>query len=183
MADGTNRIGDLEFRLVELEGGDVSQLGSTTTLGGATPATIPVNVTTGQTGADAPQLATQEAADFRQAEVSFSDGDYLTAVEQYSAFTANYPGGPMEIPANIRRGEALEQLGDTREAARAFLHAFTLDQTGTNAPEALFRLGAALGALGTQTEACVTLAEVPARFPGSPFAASAQTEQSKLGCG
>ncbi len=32
--DGTNRIGDLEFRLVELEGGDVSQLGETTTLGG-----------------------------------------------------------------------------------------------------------------------------------------------------
>ena len=28
--DGTNRIGDLEFRLVELEGGDVSQLGDIT---------------------------------------------------------------------------------------------------------------------------------------------------------
>ena len=32
--DGTNRIGDLEFRLVKLEGGDISQLGETTTLGG-----------------------------------------------------------------------------------------------------------------------------------------------------
>ena len=32
--DGTNRIGDLEFRLVELEGGDLSTLGETTTLGG-----------------------------------------------------------------------------------------------------------------------------------------------------
>ncbi len=32
--DGTNRIGDLEFRLVELEGGDVSQLSETSTLGG-----------------------------------------------------------------------------------------------------------------------------------------------------
>lgn len=31
--DGTNRIGDLEFRLVELEGGDLSQLGETSTLG------------------------------------------------------------------------------------------------------------------------------------------------------
>src|SRR6056297_778638 len=34
VTDGTNRIGDLEFRLVELEGGDVSKLGETTTLGG-----------------------------------------------------------------------------------------------------------------------------------------------------
>ncbi len=34
VTDGTNRIGDLEFRLVELEGGDLSQLGETSTLGG-----------------------------------------------------------------------------------------------------------------------------------------------------
>ena len=32
--DGTNRIGDLEFRLIELEGGDISNLANTTTLGG-----------------------------------------------------------------------------------------------------------------------------------------------------
>ena len=36
--DGTNRIGDLEFRLVELEGGDLSQLSETTTLGGGSAA-------------------------------------------------------------------------------------------------------------------------------------------------
>ena len=34
VADGTRRIGDLEFRLVELEGGDVGALGQTSTLGG-----------------------------------------------------------------------------------------------------------------------------------------------------
>lgn len=34
VSDGTNRIGDLEFRLVELEGGDLGALGETTTLGG-----------------------------------------------------------------------------------------------------------------------------------------------------
>ena len=31
VVDGTNRIGDLEFRLVDLEGGDVSQLGEIST--------------------------------------------------------------------------------------------------------------------------------------------------------
>ncbi|MBC7156703.1 MAG: tol-pal system protein, partial [Rhodobacteraceae bacterium] len=38
--DGTNRIADLEFRLVELEGGDVSRLRETTTLGGAQAAGV-----------------------------------------------------------------------------------------------------------------------------------------------
>ena len=41
VTDGTNRIGDLEFRLVELEGGDVGSLGQTSTLGGGEkPATM-----------------------------------------------------------------------------------------------------------------------------------------------
>ena len=35
--DGTRRVADLEFRLVELEGGDVSTLGQTSTLGGDLP--------------------------------------------------------------------------------------------------------------------------------------------------
>ena len=39
VTDGTNRIGDLEFRLVELEGGDLSTLGETSTLGGDTQIT------------------------------------------------------------------------------------------------------------------------------------------------
>ena len=34
VSDGTNRIGDLEFRLVELEGGDLSTLGENVVAGG-----------------------------------------------------------------------------------------------------------------------------------------------------
>ena len=34
VSDGTNRVRDLEYRLVELEGGDVSQIDYATTLGG-----------------------------------------------------------------------------------------------------------------------------------------------------
>lgn len=44
--DGTRRIADLEFRLVELEGGDISTLGETTTLGGADQATAPAPTST-----------------------------------------------------------------------------------------------------------------------------------------
>lgn len=67
VTDGTNRVGDLEFRLCELEEGcDISALGDTLTLGGGdTPATTPAAT---QPVTDAPQLATQEKADFERAQ-------------------------------------------------------------------------------------------------------------------
>ena len=180
--DGTNRIGDLEFRLVELEGGDISQLGETTTLGGdaATPAVS--TQTAPSTGGAQAQLAAQELADFERAQDAFDTGDYHAAVDLFAAFNAAYPGGPMAVRADLQRGQALSAIGDTREGARAYLAAFSADQTGENAPEALFRLGAALGALGSPTEACVTLGEVGVRFPGSPFVGQAQSEMTALGC-
>lgn len=55
VADGTNRIGDLEFRLTELEGGDFSTLGETVPLGeGNTSAPAPRPLTTDATGSVGP---------------------------------------------------------------------------------------------------------------------------------
>lgn len=82
----------------------------------------------------------------------------------------------------MRRGDALEGLGDVREGARAFLSAFTLSPQGPLAPEALFKLGAALGRLGQTQEACVTLAEVGVRFPGAAVIADAQNAMRNIGC-
>jgi tol-pal system protein YbgF len=179
VADGTNRIGDLEFRLVELEGGDVTRLGETSTLGGgdlpATPSVAPV--TQPQT-----QLAEQESADFERAQAALASGDFRAAADQFAAFDETYPGGPLEVEVALRRGQALEGLGDVREGARAYLAAFTLGQQSPQAPEALFRLGAALGRLGQSQEACLTLAEVAVRFPSSPFVADAQAARQNIGC-
>lgn len=175
--DGTNRIGDLEFRLVELEGGDVSQLGKTSTLGGEIAAVAPT---------PAPQPATQlavgEQADFDTASAALAAGDYRKAADLFTQFEASYPGSPMSARAHLQRGKALDGLGDTREAARAYLASFTGDSTGADAPEALFELGAALGRLGQVTQACVTLGEVAVRFPDSGSVAKAQQEMSRLGC-
>jgi TolA-binding protein len=82
----------------------------------------------------------------------------------------------------LNRGKALEGLGDTREAARAFLASFTGDSEGAVAPEALFELGAALGRLGQTDQACITLSEVGVRFPASGQATSAVQEMASLGC-
>lgn len=183
--DGTNRLGDLEFRLVELEGGDVSKLGETSTLGGgavpAAPAPAPAPVQGGGTDAGT-QLAMGEQADFDAAQKAFDAGDFAGAAEEFGLFTQNYPGSPLETQARLRQGEAYEQSGDAREAARAYLEAYSAAPDGTQAPAALFRLGRALGRLGKVSEACVTLGEVAVRYPGTAPVAEAQAEMSALNC-
>lgn len=180
--DGTNRIGDLEFRLCELEEGcDIGALGDTPTLGGgdapSVPAIVPAPSTQPQT-----QLATNEQADFERAQAALASGDFRAAADQFATFNETYPGGPLALEATLRRGEALEGLGDVREAARAYLAAFTLDQQNPLAPDALFRLGNALGRLGQAAEACVTLGEVAIRFPGAAAVADAQSAMRNIGC-
>lgn len=183
VTDGTNRIGDLEFRLVELEGGDVSQLGETTTLGGGAlpqtqgsiaPTTAPQTPTT--------ELAMGEQADFDKASEALAAGNYQAAADQFKTFSQTYPGGPLAAQAALSRGKALDALGDTREAARAYLESFTGNPTGPLAPEALLNLGTALGGLDQKNEACVTLSEVGVRFPTSPTVAQAQQQMQALGC-
>lgn len=182
--DGTNRIGDLEFRLVELEGGDIAALGQTTTLGGDTTTATP----TPGTGV-APvipeggtQLAVGEEEDFKKAQAALSEGDYQRAAELFESFSMTYPGGPLAAGADLGRGEALEGLGDTREAARAYLSSFSVAPTGPVAAQSLFRLGRSLGGLGQTQEACITLGEVGVRFPTDPAAEEARSEMQSLGC-
>ncbi len=50
------------------------------------------------------------------------------------------------------------------------------------AADALLKLGEGLGALGQVPEACVTLAEVGTRFPGSMAATQATVAMQGFGC-
>ena len=192
VTDGTNRIGDLEFRLVELEGGDVGSLGQTSTLGGgempatmapATPVPAPADpLANTSTPTNTAELAVGEKTDFERAKAALADGDFRSAADQFATFNQTYPGGPLGPEADLRRGDALDGLGDTREAARAYLASFSADPAGPVAAEALYQLGSSLGALSQTQEACVTLGEVASRFPTSPFVAQAQSERSVLAC-
>ena len=192
VTDGTNRIGDLEFRLVELEGGDVGSLGQTSPLGGgempatmapATPVPAPADpLANTSTPTNTAELAVGEKTDFERAKAALADGDFRSAADQFATFNQTYPGGPLGPEADLRRGDALDGLGDTREAARAYLASFSADPAGPVAAEALYQLGSSLGALGQTQEACVTLGEVASRFPTSPFVAQAQSERSVLAC-
>jgi len=184
VTDGTNRIGDLEFRLVELEGGDVSQLGETTTLGGieverrpAPPSPAPAPGGTG-----GPELAMSEQADFEQAKTALDRGEYERAADQLSTFTQTYPGSPLSGEAHFWRGEALTAVGDASAAARAYLDSFSGDPQGVMAPDALLQLGLTLDKLGQRQESCVMLGEVTVRFPSSAASVEAQTARGSMGC-
>lgn len=187
VTDGTNRIGDLEFRLVELEGGDLSKLGETSTLGGPLPegsasGTIAPPATTTTTTEPVAEMAIAEKADFEAAQAALASGQTADAAAKFADFLANYPGSPMQAQAELGRGKALEAGGEITQAARSYLAAFSAAPEGPVAPEALFNLGRGLGKLGQGPEACTTLLEVGNRFPAAPQVQEANAERARLGC-
>ncbi len=180
VADGTMRIGDLEFRLVELEGGDLSVLGETTTLGGD-PDLAGQGEDNGDTG-HGDELAVGEQDDFDRALLAYEESDYVMAIALFEAFNATYPAGPLSAAAHLYRGLSLERLDENAEAARAYLDAFSVSPDGPEAPAALLQLGLSLHALGQDEQACVTLAEVAFRFPGDAMIDRAEIARSRIGC-
>jgi len=183
--DGTNRVGDLEFRLCELEPGcDIAGLEPGDTLGGVTPETgggaAPVASDEGD--ADGPQLAVGEREDFERAQAAYEAGDHADAAERLATFLADYPGSPLAGQAGLLRGRALEADGQQSAAARAWLDTFSAAPDGAEAAQALYLLGRALGRLGQTEEACVMLGQVAARYPGAEAVAEADAEMARLGC-
>lgn len=180
VSDGTNRVGDLEFRLVELEGGDLGQLGETTTLGGDVDTSI-TDVTT-PNNTTVPELAMGEQVDFDRARAALDGKDYAAAAQLFGAFTDNYTGGPLSAEAHYFRGQALFGMGDTANAARAYLESFSGSPNGSRSPDALLGLGVSLGGLGQINEACISLGEVAVRFAGAPAVEQARIAMQDLSC-
>lgn len=179
--DGTNRIGDIQFRLCEIEPGcDIAALPDTPVLGGGVlpdgPRTAPAS-----SGGGA-ELAIGEQGDFDRAKQELDNGSFRAAADLFAAFAQAYPAGPLTAPAHFHQGDALSELGDTGAAARAYLDSFSVDPNGSQAPMALLRLGQSLGRLGQSNEACITLGEVGTRFPGGEAASEAEASRSSLGC-
>jgi tol-pal system protein YbgF len=184
VADGTNRIGDLEYRLCEqTEGCDPTTLAATPTLGGDAGggAVAPV-VTDPAPATGGTELAVAEQEDFDRAKGVLGSGDFRGAAELFATYAQSYPGGPLIPEAHFLRGEALTSLGETSDAARSYLDAFSAAPDGPFAPDALLKLGEGLGKLGQVQEACVTLGEVGIRYPASMAATQASVAMQGLGC-
>jgi TolA-binding protein len=173
--DASNRIGDIEFRLAELEGADLATLTPPPALGAMAEA-----------AASRPEVAgASQMTGFDQARALIADGAFRGALDLLETEAAALAADPDRIERAYLRGEALAGLGYVEASAQAYLDAFSAAPAHQLAPSALMRLGEMLGRMGAVVDACITLAEVGVRYPGLEHAATleaAARARSALGC-
>lgn len=170
----SNRLGDLEFRLTELEGGSTEGL-SAPDLG--QPSQDPVMPASPQ-----PQLAAGEQQAFDTA-ILLADSDQPDAAATALAqFIETYPGSPLGAEASFKLAEVSRVLGREPDAARAYLNLYMAAPDGPDAPRALLALGESLGRLEQVSEACAMFDELRARFSATEQAAQAEDARARLAC-
>lgn len=180
--DSERRLADLEFRLCEAEPGcDLSALTVPQAQAGVSPQLAPSAPAASGGGQPAPTQA--EQTDFDAARAAMESGDHARAARMFADVAETHAGGPLTAEALFLRGQALDLSGDPRAAAAAWLEGFAADPDGARARESLLGIARVIEGQGDATAACLYLAEVPARFPGSPQAVEAEGHITRLGCG
>lgn len=190
------KLEDLEYRIIELEGGDPSILFQDDTPAqpqqqgslvepeqpsGGTLGTLTTN-SAGQTVA-APAASAEQAA-FDAGVLAAQAGRQSEAKNLLEGFVSRYPDSPLAGEAYHWLGESYLAGGDYQSAASRFLDAATLYPSNAKAPDSLVRLGMTLSLLGQNQVACSTLAEVRQRYPGAAGAVQqADLEARRAGCG
>lgn len=186
--DGTTRIGDIEFRLCEMEEGcDLGSL-TTPTLGDqGSAAPLPSSNRQGALAAPASPSAgaatAAEKADFDRAREVLGQGDFRRAADLFAAVAETHAGGPLTAEALFLRGAALDSAGDLPAAGIAWLESFAANPNGPQAADALLGLSRAMSAKAGPAEGCYYLQEILARFPDAPQAAEAEKRLSAAECG
>lgn len=188
VVDGTRRIDDIEFRLCEMD--ETCDLAALTTpdLGGlGSGGNMSAQVGPAQSGiGSAPKdkaTTNAEQSDFDQARAAMNNGDFALAAELFGAVAENHAGGPLTAEALFLRGAALDSMGNASGAAAAWLEGFAASPDGPRAAESLLGLARVIASDGDPTAACLYLAEIPARFPGSDSSAEAERRMTVLDCG
>ncbi|MDP5307606.1 tetratricopeptide repeat protein [Paracoccus spongiarum] len=187
--DGTRRIGDIEFRLCEMD--ETCDLGALITPdlgglaqgGGTVPQLSPVQPSARPARPSGAAATTAgEQADFDRASEALANGDFRTAAEMFGAVAETHAGGPLTAEALFLRGAALDSAGDPKAAASAWLEGFAAAPDGPRAAESLLGIARVIAADGDPMASCLYLAEIPARFPGSEPAAEAERRMTVMDC-
>ncbi len=197
VADGTNRIGDIEFRLCEMDPNcDLGAL-MTAELGrksgggmthGADPAPQPSDISAvtlpplEEPAAGSAPPTEEEAREFASARAAVEAGDWPKAITELDHLATAHAGGPLTAEALYLRGVAEQASDQIEPAARSWLTAFSAAPDGPRAPASLLALSQAMVTLGTPADACPHLSELTRRFPGAPEAAQAATMSAEAGC-
>jgi tol-pal system protein YbgF len=173
--DAARRFGDIEFRLTELEGGDVSKLSPVAPLGNSGT----------QMAATGPAVSISERADLDRAIEDVKQGRFDQGEDRLRSFLNSYQGSPLTGEALYWLGESQFVRGAYQNAARSYRDGYNSDRAAASAPGNLYRLGVTLGKLGQINEACLTLREVRKQFPSGPpdVLEQSDAEMGSLRCG
>ncbi len=169
--EAARRFSDIEFRLTELEGGDIGGLQPVPPLGGVDELPLQGSGTATGTGNAAPverqvaAVSVAEQGDLDRAAADVRQGRYDQAEDRLRRFLRDYPASPLTGDAWYWLGESQSTRGKQGDAARSYLQGYNADRRGPRAAQNLYRLGATLGRLGQVREACLTLREVGTSFP------------------
>ncbi|MFV0299659.1 MAG: tol-pal system protein [Paracoccus sp. (in: a-proteobacteria)] len=187
--DGSRRIGDIEFRLCEMDPAcDLGALMTQPDLGGQ--GSGPGGPVIGQTQPSAqPDRATEgapssaEQQDFDRAREVLGQGDFLRAAQLFATVAQTHAGGPLTGEALFMRGSALDSAGQPEQAAAAWLEAFAADPQGSRAAESLLGIARIIATTDDPLTACLYLSEIPVRFAGTDAATEAERRMAALDCG
>lgn len=194
-AAAKQKLTDLEYRIIELEGGDPSILFENQDQGGApAPDALQAPAQSGQVAPE-PQggtlgvitstapVAGGERAAFEAGAEAAREHRTAEAKRLLEGFLSDYPGSPLTGDAYYWLGEAYYSDGAYQAAAQRYLDGATLNPGSALAPESLLKLGVTLGLLGKTDVACSTLNEVRGRYPqATDAAARAASEARRIGC-
>lgn len=131
---------------------------------------------------DEAALAMQRS--YEEAKSYLEQGYFDQARAGFDVFVTEHGEHALSGPALFWLGEIAAVQGDFRSATNAYIETLKRFPKGSKAPEAMVKLGAALGALGDTEEACRTLKAVPGQYPKATAGvrARADIERRRAGC-
>lgn len=197
VSDGTNRIGDIEFRLCEMDPNcdlgalmtaELGRQGGTGAAIGSEPVAMPSDIGAvalppmeDPTPGAAPPTE-EEAREFASARAAVEAGEWTRALAELDHLASAHAGGPLTADVLYLRGVALMESGQTEPAAQSWLTAFSAAPDGPRAPASLLALSRAMVSLGAPSDACPYLGELTRRFPATPEAAEAASLTAEASC-
>jgi tol-pal system protein YbgF len=139
---------------------------------------------TANTVAAAPPAASAPKDEFDIAFSYLVRKDFAVAEKGLRLFLERHPNDQLAPEASYWLGESLFQRQRYRDAAEIFLNVTTKYETAAKAPDALFRLGQSLAALGETEAACASLGEVLRKFPRASAGVkhAVEREQKRVRC-
>ncbi|HNZ47939.1 MAG TPA: tol-pal system protein YbgF [Candidatus Hydrogenedentes bacterium] len=149
----------------------------TETLTGAAQTAAPV-----QTAAEVPQspAASDPRVLYQQAQRSFANEDYNTALRQFDEYLSQNPSSDLSANALFWKGKCLYSMDRYAESIQAFEQLRTNYGTSTKVPFAMHNQAVAHSRLGQLPEAARLMEAVIDQYPTSQAADQARTDLRKL---